>query len=333
MDTFDVNSIKGGILMNAVNMKYSIDDFDIIEPNYKTIGSTRVNKEIIDLVPYIDDDGKEKYIDEVTRDEKIEEKKNKIYSMVHEIKKNNPLNQKSNNNHTFNNKSSNGSKIIYLDLEPVEGADSDTIICDYCDPAEVIYVDFDGLKKKEKRKSKLSLKRIACTVGIIFGLSAAISKAPHCNIYTSSNVSYQQDKDDSKANDNILKANKKEVRNKTSKKSKNNYIQLKDTSLYYTSTGEGPSVKTSSLSCDSYQVNHIAILSSDNEVMDVIKIDKSKKVNPKKIEKQCKSIYGNDINIKINVDGIIDGKKVYNQAGWASIKKVVNRVKTYTKRI
>ena len=101
--------------MSAVDIKYY--DIDNVDQNCRIINdSEKALKEIIDLVPYIDEDGNEKYIDEVTRDEKIEEKKNKIYNMIHEIEKNNCLNQKSKNNSAFNNNSFNVSIIIHFNF-------------------------------------------------------------------------------------------------------------------------------------------------------------------------------------------------------------------------
>lgn len=319
--------------MSAVDLKYTVDDIEIIDSLKKVNKIEQRDNVIIDLFSHTKSNGDILYVDETTIDENLKQVHNDISEMLQEIERNNPLNRKKETN--------NKDKIIKLNLEPVSDYEP-TVICDYSDPTEVIYVDFDSKSKKNKTNRKFSLKRVACTIGLIFGLGAAISNAPRYNANVSNDISYQQDIDDTKVSDKNsenIRVNKKKNKSlkvsKVNKKEDNSVFQLKDATLHYTSNGDGPSVNTSQLNCDGYVINKVAIYSSNGDKMDVVNI--KNKVSAEKLRDNCESIYGDDVEIKVNVDGIINKKIVYKKAGWISLKKVINKkvakVKTYAKKI
>ena len=143
------------------------NEFDIIEPIYEDNYKLQPNT-IVDAVPYTDDCGRTTYIDFSDYIQKIEDQKNKILDFMEEMKENNPLN-------------------FHFSLDR-----SDIIITDY----EDFCVDYDGyITKKEKiQKIGYSLKKIACTIGVALGITAAVKGVAHFHMYTNSHVTVEDTK-------------------------------------------------------------------------------------------------------------------------------------------
>lgn len=199
---------------------------------------------------------------------------------------------------------------------------------------------------KDRKKKKLTLKRLALAASVVLGLllPGKTANKYDANIVKNTTIEGQTNND---AKENVQpkeadnnKVNKIVVNKKVVKRTLKNKIRLKDNitlknaTFYYSSTGAGPKVRQNSIPCDSYKITRIAILSaSSNEIIDTIDINsKNKNMSVDDLKTNIKSVYGDDIKIKMNVNGIEQGKETYKNIGWTSINKVSGTAKVYSKK-
>lgn len=200
-------------------------------------------------------------------------------------------------------------------------------------------------QKKEKKTKKNYFKKVALAASVVLGL---LLPGKNANKYDS-NIVKNATIESQKNQDGKVNVQPKEIENNKGNKivinkkivneTLKNKIKLKDNvtlrkaTFHYTSTGAGPKVSQDNVSCDSYKITKIAILSSDNEVMDTIAVNKeNKNTSIDELKTNIKSVYGNDVKIKINVTGIEKGEDAYKNIGWTSINKVSGNSKVYSKK-
>lgn len=204
------------------------------------------------------------------------------------------------------------------------------------DNSNLITVDFYAPPDNKSRKSyfckdrihkfKTNLVRTAVMAGVVLGLTAATKASLNLGVIKSQNQYVSTEKETTIATNNLQKLVNKTIKSTPLKKSKEKlgFIKLGNTKLSYTSMNDGPTVNTKDLKCDSYKVHYAAIFDDSNNLMDVIDVSKKQEMSIHKFKKNCKKVYGDNINIQINVDGVVDGKVVYDKAGWVSIEKSIN---------
>lgn len=201
-------------------------------------------------------------------------------------------------------------------------------------------------KKEKKKKSKKNyFKKVALAASVVLGLilPGKAANRYESNVVKNKTIESQknqnekinvQPKEEENNNGNKIVINKKIV-NKTLKskiKLKDN-ITLRKATFHYSSTGVGPKISQSNIPCGSYSIEKLAILSHDNELIDTIDIDeKNKNMSIDDLKANIKSVYGEDVKIKMNVTGIEEGRETYPNIGWTSINKVSGTAKAYSKK-
>lgn len=198
-------------------------------------------------------------------------------------------------------------------------------------------------RQKKEKKKKHYLKGAALAASLILGLIIPGKRANESNVAIVKNTTIE-----SQINNDVKEivkpqetenntGNKLVVNNKVdtlkNKIKLTDRVKLKNATFHYSSTGAGPKVSQNSLPCDSYNIEKFAILSSNNELIDTIDIDKNNKnMSIDDLKTKVKSVYGEDVKIKMNVTGIENGEETYPKIGWTSINKVSSTAKTYGKK-
>lgn len=205
-------------------------------------------------------------------------------------------------------------------------------------------------KKEEKKPKKNCFKKVALASSIILGLifpskqvnkdeakmsalKKIIATETRTNKNINTNTNHTTKEKDNNTPNKIVVNNK--VVNKTLKKSIKikNRITLRNATFHYSSTGTGPKVRQNDIPCDSYSIEKIAVLSHDNEFIDTIDInEKNQNMSIDALKENIKSVYGEDVKIKMNVTGIEEGQETYPNIGWTSINKVSGTAKVYSKK-
>lgn len=210
---------------------------------------------------------------------------------------------------------------------------------------KLVKQNIEQRKEKKKKTKKNYFKKIALAASVVLGLLLPSKNANRLESNVSKNTTIEsQKKQDEKVNiqpkevennqKNKIIINSKTVRSVLKKeiRLKDNII-LKNATFHYSSTGVGPKVSQDNVSCDNYKITKVAILSSDNEVIDTIAVNKeNKNTSIDELKTNIKSVYGNDVKIKINVTGIEKGEDAYKNIGWTSISKVSGNSKVYSKK-
>lgn len=287
---------------NQLNSFY----FEELPPVDKTNFDT-LREDIVSTVEYKREDGSIVYIDCDYRLEQLKQEREKLQKMLDEIKENNPLNQKK-----------------AISVTPSND-----------------YIRKDSVSKRKKRG--FSLRKVACFAGLILGLASSIKASPHISSDSMNKVVVDVPNPDNLTSsdsfdeiDLSFKSDYVDIKDTTRSKMRlGDSIKLNETKLYYTSTGENPSVKTSDLPCDQYKIRYIAVLSSQQNILEVVKVNKfNRDMTWDEFKDQYSSL---DVHFQINVDGMINSKRVYKEAGWTSAKKIKKdflkeKVKTLVKK-
>ncbi len=274
--------------------------------------------DVIDLFEYRDLDGKVNYIDSEELNSNYQKNMEELDDVINQLRK-------------YSEELKNGVPDFGLNDSSKDDINSNPVFVDLDKKSTNSYS-----YKNKFHKFKMNLVRTAVMAGVILGLSAASKSSPNLGVVNSYNQSISIENDTKTVTNNFQKLDEKTIKNKTSKKSKQRlgFIRLNNTKLSYTSMNSGPIVNTKDLKCDSYKAHYAAILDDNNNLMDVIDVSKKQNMNITKFKRNCKKVYGDNISIKLNVDGIIDGKIVYSKAGWVSIEKSIKSSdKSYTKCI
>lgn len=297
-------------------------------------------EDVIDTYETKREDGTIEYIDKFTYNDRlaVREKNNKreieeLNRVLEKIRENNPL-----NNLSSKNQSSCFGKLA------LAGYDDNCIVT--TKDGMIIVDDFKQAVNRMKQNMKsrrFSLKRAVATLGVAIGLTAAVSSVSNFILNRNHRISIETP---TKGDPNIMNNHggiQAEAENLV--KARNNHsinhekkttairlgdkIQLKNTKLYYNSHYQKPCVGTKTLECDYYKINRIAILSKNGEtVLRNVKIkNKNKNLDIEKFKESYRILYGEDIQFQINADGFINGKKVYEQAGWTSSSNVQSKSK------
>ena len=306
------------------------------------------SNQIIDLIPFTKEDGKVMYMDQNTYDENIIKQKEALNKYLDYIKQNNPL-----NNHQDCSKYQSNIEIIDdfdLAVKKEKSRKIKTLKSTiatmkkrlwlkkryenrFCAKKDVV-ADFTGQVQWSK------FRRYATLTLLALGLIAVAPSAKNM-IKNATNVTTE-----TKTKDNNLEfdaftqsVEEKETSNITVCESEEvklgDEILLDHVNLYYTSYKTSPSVSVRKLDCDSYKINHIAVISEDGlKVMDVLKMnEKLKNLTLTEFKNKCYSKYGENVKFQMNVDGIVQGNVFYHQAGWTALKnvKMLNKEKVYQK--
>lgn len=296
---------------------------------------------LIDAYEVQRENGSIGYIDEYTykntlqaTEDKIEEKRNELKALLKRFRDNNPL-----NNPAFSSQSSSFfayPSLTDYDDDCITTTDGMTIVDDFKQAA--------NKRRQDVINRRFSLKRVVATVGVALGLMAATKAAYNYTLDSNHHIRVEAPTKPERDSYTIMRKEKSRIRvgvssmhtmNKESSISLiEDPIQLEDIQLYYSSDEQKPSVRTKELSCDSYKINRIAILSHDGKKIikniNVNRLDSTMNIDD--FKENCRLLYGDDIKFKINVHGIIDGKVVYKQAGWTSMGNIKDKkAKVYSK--
>ncbi|MCI8347018.1 MAG: hypothetical protein HFJ12_03605 [Bacilli bacterium] len=297
---------------------------------------------LIDCYPVKNQKGITIYVDEVTYMEKLREteEKNKrtresLQELLRTIRKDNPLNYS-----TYSHCPSS-----FLFHSSMEDYDDDCI-----DTKGGVNIVDDFQQAANKRRQivnnrSFSLKRIVATVGVAIGLIAAVKNVSNYILDSNHHVRVEAPakpesdigiiRHGEQTKSGIIVSERATRGSVASTISIGDSFQLDDTQLYYSSDGLTPCVQTKELACDCYKINRIAILSHDGKK--IIKTFNMRRVNPsmdiEEFKENCRLLYGEDINFKINVNGVIDDKAVFKQVGWTSMEhiKMQSKGKVYQK--
>lgn len=278
------------------------------------------SSDIIDMVEYRDLDGKVKYLSNIDFDCQHYKDMQELDSLLNQLNK-------------YSKELERGTPDfgLYDSSKKVENL----IITDFDSPPESKSIK-NYFCKDKIHKFKMNLVRTAVMAGVVLGLTAATNSSSNLGEVKYSNGCVSIEKETANATSNLKKSIGNTIKSEPVKKSKEKlgFIKLDSTDLSYTSMNDGPFVNTKRLKCDSYKAHYAAILDDNNNLIDVIDVSKKKRMSITKFKKNCKKVYGNDINIQLNVDGVINGKVIYNKAGWISIEKSVKYdKKVYIKSI
>lgn len=278
------------------------------------------SSDIIDMVEYKDLDGKVKYISIEDFDYQYNRDVQELDSLLNQLNR-------------YSKELERGTPDfgLYDASKKVENL----IITDFDSPSENKSIK-NYFCKDKIHKFKTNLVRTAVMAGVVLGLTAATNSSSNLGEVKYSNGCVSIEKETANATSNLQKSIENIIKSEPVKKSKEKlgFIELGNINLSYTSMNDGPSVNTKSLKCDNYKAHYAAILDDNNNLIDVINVSKKHKMSINKFKKNCKEVYGDNINIQLNVDGVIDGKVVYSKAGWVSIEKSVNNYSSnYTKCI
>lgn len=268
-----------------------------------------------------------KYADKIKQD--ANKMKQEVFDIFRSLEKNNPLDKIKDINDYKNKKIINNSEERF----------------------EKINYTKTKVKRNKSKKRGFSLRRVAVYIGLIFGFFSAAKTTSNYHVSGNSDVTVdyakttKPEKEETKVKQTKVEQQRKSIESQINelKEIKNTIIEdvklkdnitLNNATFHYTSDYCGPKVSQEKVDCDSYTINRIAILSkSSNEIIDVIDINnKNKNMSIDDLKDNVQTVYGDDVKIKINVNGIKDGEEIYKHLGWTSINKVEEVEKVYTKK-
>ncbi len=283
----------------------------VISGNAKIVDNSN---DAIDIYEYKTSDGKTKYISEEEYNKNLEMDMKELDELITKMN----IFSRELEKGTLNFECDDFLEDNDNDKEPVVTINSDSILENSSNKKHSCKEKIYGIKMR--------LIRTAVIAGVALGLTAATKSSLNLGTVNYNSYSTSIETGTETVTNNIQELMKNTLKSKHAKKNKDKLgsIKLRNTKLSYTSMNENPSVNTKQLRCDSYKAHYAAILDDSNNLIDVIDVSKKQGLSVNKFKKNCKKVYGNNINIQINVDGIIDGKVVYKQAGWVPIEKSVN---------
>lgn len=226
-------------------------------------------------------------------------------------------------------------KKIYRELtdnNPLNKRNSQVIV-DEC--TSVMEQNLKVIKKKGS-----FLRKMACTVGIAIGIWTSLSSStmvvnsPHEVVSEDPNFddSFQEDLNnigdlninveknlDTNNDSKIFDSQLIQKNNKQKQVCLGDTFCLNNTTLYYSSLKDHPTVNTDVLDFDQYKVRYISVI-SNGDVIDLVRVNEK---NKDMTWKEFKNNYSNlDVHFQINVDGLLDHEIICKRVGWTSLSNI-----------
>lgn len=102
----------------------------------------------------------------------------------------------------------------------------------------------------------------------------------------------------------------------------NNYFNLKNTNLYYSTTNTTRFADTNYLNVDNYKISYICIM-NDNQILDIQNANNLNDIYMKDLITSYQENYGPNIDIYVNFNGYDNQNNIiYAKIGWTNIKDI-----------